>query len=129
MKSWIRQRQEWINANIDQELYHIYDTVTYMTDGEVFRMQEVPHGYPLNDSPQAPYKEGYVFSHWADENGNTAERRESILSTRRKSGQTSTASLPNLFMNCIPKIRSTRRSAGAVPIRTSQKSTKTGRSV
>ena len=94
MKSWIRQRQEWINANIDQELYHIYDTVTYMADGEVFRMQEVPHGYPLNDSPQAPYKEGYVFSHWADENGNTAEWIEEDLTlyavylTREEAGIT-----------------------------------------
>ncbi|MBR2534426.1 MAG: CotH kinase family protein, partial [Erysipelotrichaceae bacterium] len=73
MKSWMKRRQEWIRANIDQELYHIFDTVTYMADGKIFKTQETPHGYPLEKTPQAPYKEGYVFSHWTDENGKTYE--------------------------------------------------------
>ena len=67
MKTWIRQRRDWIRMNLDSELYHVYDTVTFMAYGRVCRTEEVLTGMPMDRLPQAPYIYGYVFGHWADE--------------------------------------------------------------
>ena len=33
LRTWMRLRQDWINDNIDQELFHVYHTVTLCSDG------------------------------------------------------------------------------------------------
>ena len=64
LKEWMKKRQEWISRNIDSELSHVYNTVTFVADDNEFRSENVLVGRSLDRLPQAPYKEGYIFSHW-----------------------------------------------------------------
>ncbi len=73
LKNWMEQRRAWINANIDSELHHVYNTAVFKADGNVFRNEAVLHDAFLDKLPQAPYKEGCIFSHWEYEDGKPYE--------------------------------------------------------
>ncbi len=69
LKDWMKQRQNWINTHIDDELYHVYNTVTFTVDGEPYRSTYVLADTFPDKLPQAPYRSGYIFSHWETEDG------------------------------------------------------------
>lgn len=60
---WLTDRQEWINGNLDL-IGKVHSTVTFMADGETVGQRQVLTGMPLSNLPQAPEKDGYVFTGW-----------------------------------------------------------------
>ena len=68
LKTWMRERQKWINDNIDTELTYVYNTVTFMADGNIVTTADCQRDRVLNQYPNAPKKDGYVFIGWEDEN-------------------------------------------------------------
>ena len=72
LRTWLKERQAWINANIDTKLTHAYVTVTFKSDGEVIDSCTVPGG-TINSwfFPSMPYDEHRPFYGWNYENGET----------------------------------------------------------
>ena len=69
LRTWLKERQLWINQNIDKELTNAFPTVTFADGDEVisvFKPEIVPE---LGNIPEAPQHEGKVFLCWQDENG------------------------------------------------------------
>ena len=67
LRSWMRARKDWINNNIEKELFYVYDTATLMADGQTVGNVSVRHGSWLDPIPAGPVKEGFVFVGWEKE--------------------------------------------------------------
>jgi len=68
IRKWIDVRREWVNDNLDA-LDQVFFQVTFMVDGEVYT-SDIVRGSTnilINDMPEAPEKEGYVFIGWQEE--------------------------------------------------------------
>ncbi len=66
VRTWIVRRQAWINSNIDF-VGTVYHTVTYTADGNVIGTEIVREGAAADADVEAPDKNGYLFTHWEDE--------------------------------------------------------------
>ncbi len=73
LRSWMSTRREWINRNIDTELTHVYNTVTFTADGETVYQTEVFPDRSIGNLPAAPDKEGYLFAGWVMPDGKKYE--------------------------------------------------------
>lgn len=62
MKTWIADRVDWIDNNLDT-IAPKPVTLTYMVDGEVYK-KVTTTSTKENDIPSAPTKEGYIFTGW-----------------------------------------------------------------
>lgn len=64
-KQWIRERVEWIDANLDK-FKKEYRTVTFVVDDTEIAKIQVPENQEgaMMEMPPEPVKEGYVFSGW-----------------------------------------------------------------
>lgn len=69
MRSWMENRRIWINEHIDDELTYVYDTVSFLADDEIIEQEEVLHDSFLSVFPPGPFREGYVFAGWENEEG------------------------------------------------------------
>lgn len=67
LRDWMTQRQKWINENIDQDLTYVYNTVSFVADGQVIKTAPVLRNLWLDQLPPAPVKAGYVFAGWETE--------------------------------------------------------------
>jgi len=67
LRAWMSARRDWINDNIDQELFHVYNTVTLQADGRTVGTVPVPVGRWLDPVPNGPLKEGFTFAGWERE--------------------------------------------------------------
>ena len=68
LRSWLKERQQWVRDNIDL-LLKARVRVTYMADGEVFKVSEQDYMSELAANISAPLKDGYVFTGWKTEDG------------------------------------------------------------
>jgi len=74
VRDWMLRRQSWIDEHIDSdELTHVFETVSFVVDGEVIRTADVLHGRWLDQLPPAPAKDGLVFVGWQAEDGTPYE--------------------------------------------------------
>ena len=78
LRAWMLARQDWIRGNIDQELFHVYDTVTLSADGQVIGTVPVPCGRWLEPIPLGPVKEGFTFIGWEREDHSLYETGDAI---------------------------------------------------
>ena len=70
LRTWLTERQAWINENIDTKLDHAYVTVTFQSDGEVIGSCTVAGGTKNAVSfPSIPYDKDRAFYGWTYENG------------------------------------------------------------
>lgn len=64
LKSWIRERVEWVDNNLEL-LKKEYKTITFMVDDtEIARIPVDTEGEDFIELPADPVKEGYVFDGW-----------------------------------------------------------------
>ncbi len=68
LKDWINRRREWINENFD-DFDNIVSRATFMVDDEKLIYFDVVNGGVMLDLPEAPEKEGQVFTGWFTEDG------------------------------------------------------------
>ena len=68
LKDWINRRREWINENFD-DFDNIVSRATFMVDDEELIYFDVVNGGVMLDLPEAPEKEGQVFTGWFTEDG------------------------------------------------------------
>lgn len=68
LKDWINRRREWINDNFD-DFDNIVSRATFMVDDEELIYFDVVNGGVMLDLPEAPEKEGQVFTGWFTEDG------------------------------------------------------------
>ncbi|MCR4856408.1 MAG: CotH kinase family protein [Erysipelotrichaceae bacterium] len=68
LRSWIIRRREWINGHID-EIGDVFVRITLKNDGLEDRVLKVKKADLLNGRLGAPYKDGFVFIGWYDEEG------------------------------------------------------------
>ena len=78
LREWMLARQNWINENIDGELTHVYDRITFVADGETVRTEELLHGSTVERLPYAPDKEGYVFTGWERKDHSGLELNQTV---------------------------------------------------
>ncbi len=64
LKSWIKERVEWIDENLDS-LQKSYYTVTFQVDGKDYAVCYAQEGDCLEDFPKDPEKTGYTFDGWS----------------------------------------------------------------
>ena len=72
LRTWLKARQQWVRDNVDEELTKARFRVTYLCDGEVFRVEELDYMRDVSTAFLPPIKEGYVFKEWQLQGG-TAE--------------------------------------------------------
>lgn len=75
LKTWIKQRVEWIDANLNS-LKRTYYNVKFMVDDMEYVTVPVIENGSVGVLPAAPVKEGYVFEGWyvtAEANGESYE--------------------------------------------------------
>ncbi|MDO4166383.1 MAG: CotH kinase family protein [Eubacteriales bacterium] len=63
LKSWIRERVEWIDGNLDR-LQQSYYNVTFQVDGKDYAVCHAQEGERLEEFPEDPEKTGYTFDGW-----------------------------------------------------------------
>ena len=68
IRKWINARRKWVNDNLDA-LDQVFFRVTYMVDAEAYASDIVrgDTNILINDMPEPPEKEGYVFVDWLEE--------------------------------------------------------------
>ncbi len=67
VRSWLIERQKWVNDNIDERLTKNTNLLTFVDGDEVLGTLEAGiYAYDL-DLPQAPFKEGKQFLSWCDD--------------------------------------------------------------
>lgn len=74
LKRWTNSRRKWIDENINN-VGEVHVNVTYKADDEVIRTDCVrkDHTVKTSDMPDAPEKDGYVFTEWIEaESGESA---------------------------------------------------------
>ena len=74
-KLWVKQRVEWIDANLDG-LKKTYYTVKFMVDDAEILSMQVEQERNIGMLPDIPLKEGYVFMGWyaaTNKDGETVE--------------------------------------------------------
>ncbi len=77
LKTWIRDRIEWIDNNIDT-LDDMTHTVTFKVDNKDYMHAFIDTGLELEAAEAVPEKEGYVFLGWVDQNDNPVDRHTRI---------------------------------------------------
>ncbi len=78
LRTWMAERQAWINEHIDTDLTKVFCTVTFkFADGstETRTTENVPI---LKDFPQAPTRQNDTFLGWADQTGKIYESGDII---------------------------------------------------
>lgn len=64
LKSWVKQRVEWIDANLSN-LKRTYFTVKFMLDEDTeYTSLQIEKDRYIDMIPSEPYQEGYVFKGW-----------------------------------------------------------------
>ena len=68
IRKWINARRKWVNDHLDA-LDQVFFRVTYTVDKEVYASDIVrgDTNILINDMPEPPEKEGYVFVDWLEE--------------------------------------------------------------
>ena len=79
LRTWLKERQTWINSNIDEKLTHAYVTVTFESDGEVVGSCTVPGGTDRVSFPSLPYDENRQLIGWEDQNGEAYDINKKII--------------------------------------------------
>lgn len=77
LRERIDRRRTWINEHIDEELTSVFYDVTFMTDDGEYATKQVRRGTGLFDLPAGPKKEGFVFTGWVYENGESYDQAPS----------------------------------------------------
>lgn len=66
LRFWIDNRIKWIDKNID-DVGNVHCTITYETDADdAFMTKTIRINNYLDDGPDAPEKEGYIFTGWKE---------------------------------------------------------------
>ena len=78
LRSWLKERQQWVRDNISTELTKARLRVTYMSGGEVLHISEQDQNTDVITSLIPPVRPGCVFAEWQPEGG-TAEDIPPIL--------------------------------------------------
>ena len=68
LKNFIQSRREWVRDSLDQ-LSQVYYHIRFLAEGQELASCKLRIGQSLNELPQAPEKEGFVFLGWANEGG------------------------------------------------------------
>ena len=69
LRSWLKERQQWVRDNIQEELTKARFRVTYISDGKLLEEYEQDYLSEISTALAPPVKPGYVFSHWLPESG------------------------------------------------------------
>ena len=75
LKNWIKDRLAWVDANLDM-IDGLAHRVEFMSDDSLYALAFKAHSETIEDIADIcdpPEKEGYVFTGWADEDGNLIE--------------------------------------------------------
>ena len=78
LRNWVDVRHEAVNENIDTIRPTIY-VVTFMIDGKVVKTASVTAGDCVDNFPEAPEKDGYIFKGWESEDWGIIDAYSSIL--------------------------------------------------
>ncbi len=74
LRTWLIERQSWINENMGTMLNKVYGTVKFVADGKTVQESPILLGSNIDGSvPEAPAKTGYVFQGWKNEDGSELE--------------------------------------------------------
>lgn len=63
LKEWMRERVAWIDDNLSG-LKQAYNTVSFMVDDRVVSEVQVRQGMCIDELPEEPEKDGYIFDGW-----------------------------------------------------------------
>ena len=63
LKEWVSARQNWVRDNID-DLDSVTSTITFVADGNVLDELVIKDMLMVEDVPDAPDKDGYLFTGW-----------------------------------------------------------------
>ncbi len=66
LRTWINKRIEGVEESV-KELSTDPHKVTFMVDGKIIKEKEIIGALRKSDFPEAPAKEGFVFSSWIDD--------------------------------------------------------------
>ncbi|MBR6044180.1 MAG: CotH kinase family protein [Ruminococcus sp.] len=78
LRSWLKERQQWVRDNVGEELTKARFRVTYMSGGEVLKVDEQDYMSEIFTAYLPPVKPGCVFKEWLPKGG-TAEDIPAIL--------------------------------------------------
>ncbi|MBQ3460525.1 MAG: CotH kinase family protein [Solobacterium sp.] len=77
LRERIDRRRTWINEHIDEELTRVFYDVTFLAEDGEYAKKQVRRGTGLSDLPAGPEKEGFVFTGWVYENGESYDQTPS----------------------------------------------------
>lgn len=78
VRKYIRDRRNWVNANIKDKLTDSKVLVTFMADGNVIEKRDWVRNQIITDPPEAPAKDGMTFTCWKKENGDDWDQDSEI---------------------------------------------------
>ena len=78
LRRWMSERREWIRENIGNELTHVYNMVTLLSDGQAVGAVSVPRGKWLDPIPNGPVRDGLVFVGWERDDHTPYEAGDTI---------------------------------------------------
>ena len=81
LKSWIRERIEWVDAHLN-EVDTMIHKVTFMVDGEVWRTDFRPQSEEVTPNEKHPEPADRTFVAWLDEDGK-ALKSDTVITTDR----------------------------------------------
>ena len=81
LKSWIRERIEWVDAHLN-DLDTMIHKVTFMVDGEVWRTDFRPQSEEVTPNEKHPEPADRTFVAWLDEDGKALES-DTVITTDR----------------------------------------------
>ena len=81
LKSWIRERIEWVDAHLD-EVDTMIHKVTFLVDGEVWRTDFRPQSEEVTPNEKHPEPADRTFVAWLDEDGKAIES-DTVITTDR----------------------------------------------
>ena len=69
VRTWLADRQAWINQHIDTELTEVFARVTFMVGGETIYIEKMSKGGLLGYKPDDPEEPHKIFKCWIDQYG------------------------------------------------------------
>lgn len=67
VRTWLTERQAWVNSNIDEKLNHAYVTITFKSDGKVMESYKQPSGVSIRQKPDPVIDENGNAQNWIEE--------------------------------------------------------------